>query len=153
MRSCARSRIPFISRKFNAYRLRNSLSACCAIGLSFRSCSGARRKRARQRSTAKGILGGRSLRRGISYFAARIVNNPPVTAPATKIAISVKTIFHRSSAFMIIKNKEKPLKAIFFDAVGTLFYLTKTVGDHYALVGREIGLTLDAQQLDRALNQ
>ena len=51
---------------------------------------------------------------------------------------------------MIIKNKEKPLKAIFFDAVGTLFYLTKTVGDHYALVGREIGLTLDAQQLDRA---
>ena len=26
------------------------------------------------------------------------------------------------------------LKAIFFDAVGTLFYLTKTVGDHYAFV-------------------
>ncbi len=51
---------------------------------------------------------------------------------------------------MIIKNKEKPLKAIFFDAVGTLFYLTKTVGDHYALVGREVGLTFDAQQLDRA---
>ena len=51
---------------------------------------------------------------------------------------------------MIIKNKEKPLKAIFFDAVGTLFYLTKTVGDHYALVGREVGLSLDAQQLDRA---
>src|SRR2546430_8456184 len=51
---------------------------------------------------------------------------------------------------MIIKNKEKPLKAIFFDAVGTLFYLSKTVGDHYALVGREVGLTLDAQQLDRA---
>jgi len=51
---------------------------------------------------------------------------------------------------MIIKNKDKALKAIFFDAVGTLFYLTKTVGDHYALVGREIGLTLDAQQLDRA---
>ena len=40
-------------------------------------------------------------------------------------------------------------EAIFFDAVGTLFYLTKTVGDHYALVGREVGLTLDAQQLDR----
>ena len=48
------------------------------------------------------------------------------------------------------KNKEKSLKAIFFDAVGTLFYLTKTVGDHYALVGNEVGLTLDAQQLDRA---
>jgi putative hydrolase of the HAD superfamily len=42
------------------------------------------------------------------------------------------------------------IKAIFFDAVGTLFYLTKTVGDHYALVGSEVGLTLDAKQLDRA---
>jgi putative hydrolase of the HAD superfamily len=41
-------------------------------------------------------------------------------------------------------------EAIFVDAVGTLFYLTKTVGDHYALVGNEVGLTLDAQQLDRA---
>ena len=51
---------------------------------------------------------------------------------------------------MIVKNKEKPLKTIFFDAVGTLFYLTKTAGDHYALVGREVGLTLDARQLDCA---
>jgi putative hydrolase of the HAD superfamily len=42
------------------------------------------------------------------------------------------------------------IKAIFFDAVGTLFFLTKTVGEHYALVGREVGLTLDAEQLDRA---
>ena len=42
------------------------------------------------------------------------------------------------------------IKAIFFDAVGTLFYLTKTVGDHYALVGEEVGLSLDAQKLDRA---
>jgi putative hydrolase of the HAD superfamily len=42
------------------------------------------------------------------------------------------------------------LKAIFFDAVGTLFYLTKTVGHHYALVGDEIGLKLDADILDRA---
>jgi len=41
-------------------------------------------------------------------------------------------------------------EAIFFDAVGTLLYLTKTVGDHYAVVGHEVGLTLDAQQLDRA---
>ena len=41
-------------------------------------------------------------------------------------------------------------KAIFFDAAGTLFYLTKTVGDHYALVGRELGLSLDPQELDRA---
>lgn len=51
---------------------------------------------------------------------------------------------------MATGNKETSPKAIFFDAVGTLFHLTKTVGDHYALVGREIGLTLDAQQLDRA---
>jgi putative hydrolase of the HAD superfamily len=42
------------------------------------------------------------------------------------------------------------IKAIFFDAVGTLFYLTKTVGDHYALVGDKIGLKLDAKKLDRA---
>jgi putative hydrolase of the HAD superfamily len=51
---------------------------------------------------------------------------------------------------MVTKNKEAALKAIFFDAVGTLFYLTKTVGDHYALVGSEVGLTLDARHLDRA---
>ncbi len=44
------------------------------------------------------------------------------------------------------------IKAIFFDAAGTLFYLTKTVGDHYALVGGEIGLKLDAKQLDRAFH-
>ena len=42
------------------------------------------------------------------------------------------------------------LKAIFFDAAGTLFYLTKTVGDHYARVGDEIGLNLDAKKLDAA---
>jgi putative hydrolase of the HAD superfamily len=42
------------------------------------------------------------------------------------------------------------LKAIFFDAVGTLFYLTKTVGDHYALVANEVGLKLEAKKLDAA---
>ncbi|MEY2531359.1 MAG: hypothetical protein QOI96_1444, partial [Verrucomicrobiota bacterium] len=42
------------------------------------------------------------------------------------------------------------IKAIFFDAVGTLFYLTKSVGEHYALVGQELGLKLDAKKLDRA---
>jgi putative hydrolase of the HAD superfamily len=42
------------------------------------------------------------------------------------------------------------IKAIFLDAVGTLFHLTQTVGDHYARVGSEVGLTLDARQLDRA---
>ena len=44
------------------------------------------------------------------------------------------------------------IRAILFDAAGTLFYLTKTVGDHYAYVGREIGLDLDAQELDRAFH-
>ena len=44
------------------------------------------------------------------------------------------------------------IKAILFDAAGTLFSLTKTVGDHYALVGKEVGLKLDAKQLDRAFH-
>jgi putative hydrolase of the HAD superfamily len=44
------------------------------------------------------------------------------------------------------------IKAISFDAVGTLFYLTKTVGDHYAYVGRKVGLDLDAQNLERAFH-
>jgi putative hydrolase of the HAD superfamily len=42
------------------------------------------------------------------------------------------------------------IKAIFFDAVGTLFHLTKSVGQHYAYVGEEIGLKLDAKTLDQA---
>ena len=42
------------------------------------------------------------------------------------------------------------IRAILFDAAGTLFYLTKTVGDHYAYVGREVGLELDAQNLESA---
>ena len=42
------------------------------------------------------------------------------------------------------------IRAIFFDAASTLFHLTKTVGDHYAFVGRNVGLDLDAQQLERA---
>jgi putative hydrolase of the HAD superfamily len=44
------------------------------------------------------------------------------------------------------------IRAIFFDAAGTLFFLTKTVGDHYACVGREVGLNLDAHQLERAFH-
>jgi putative hydrolase of the HAD superfamily len=44
------------------------------------------------------------------------------------------------------------IKAIFFDAVGTLFKLTNTVGDHYAYVGREVGLDLDARSLERAFH-
>jgi putative hydrolase of the HAD superfamily len=49
-------------------------------------------------------------------------------------------------------NKPASLKAIFFDAVGTLFYLNGTVGHHYALVGTEVGLALGAEQLDHAFH-
>jgi putative hydrolase of the HAD superfamily len=44
------------------------------------------------------------------------------------------------------------IRAILFDAAGTLFFLTKTVGDHYAYVGREVGLDLDAHKLDSAFH-
>jgi len=53
---------------------------------------------------------------------------------------------------MSTNNKERPIKAIFFDAAGTLFHLPRGVGYHYALVGAEIGLKLDSRQLDRAFN-
>jgi putative hydrolase of the HAD superfamily len=56
------------------------------------------------------------------------------------------------AALMASTYEAKSIKAIFFDAVGTLFELTKTVGDHYAYVGREIGLDLDAQSLDRVFH-
>lgn len=42
------------------------------------------------------------------------------------------------------------VKAIFFDAAGTLFHLPKGVGYHYALVGKRVGLELDSDALDRA---
>jgi putative hydrolase of the HAD superfamily len=53
---------------------------------------------------------------------------------------------------MSTNNKETPLKAIFFDAAGTLFHLPRGVGYHYALVGEEIGLKLNSRLLDRAFN-
>lgn len=42
------------------------------------------------------------------------------------------------------------LKLITFDAAGTLLRLTNSVGYHYALVGRGLGLQLEAAALDRA---
>lgn len=52
------------------------------------------------------------------------------------------------------QNKIAPLpKAIFFDAMGTLFYLTHNVGHHYAFVASKVGLKLDAAQLDAAFNK
>ena len=53
---------------------------------------------------------------------------------------------------MATTNQPRSIEAISFDAVGTLFELTKTVGDHYAYVGREIGIDLDAQSLERAFH-
>ena len=45
------------------------------------------------------------------------------------------------------------IKAIFFDAAGTLIRLTKSVGAHYALVAQRQGLTLDPAQLDHGFAQ
>jgi putative hydrolase of the HAD superfamily len=42
------------------------------------------------------------------------------------------------------------IKAIFFDAVGTLFHLKGTVGHHYASVANKVGLTLDPREFDDA---
>jgi len=53
---------------------------------------------------------------------------------------------------MATKNRATLLKAIFFDAAGTLFHLPRGVGYHYAFVGEELGLKLDAGQLDRAFS-
>jgi putative hydrolase of the HAD superfamily len=51
----------------------------------------------------------------------------------------------------VTTNKiEPPPKAIFFDAAGTLFYLPRGVGYHYALVANELGLKWDSLALDRA---
>ena len=44
------------------------------------------------------------------------------------------------------------VRAIFFDAVGTLFHLPKGVGFHYALAGSLVGLTLDSASLERAFH-
>jgi putative hydrolase of the HAD superfamily len=47
------------------------------------------------------------------------------------------------------QNKPAVIKAIFFDGAGTLIHLPKSVGYHYALVGKRVGLALDAAALDR----
>ena len=47
-------------------------------------------------------------------------------------------------------TKAAVYKTIFFDAAGTLIYLPKSVGHHYALVGERVGLLLEAEALDRA---
>ncbi|HSH37599.1 MAG TPA: HAD-IA family hydrolase [Chthoniobacterales bacterium] len=44
----------------------------------------------------------------------------------------------------------RALRAIFFDAAGTLFHLPKGVGYHYAVAGRHVGLNLELGAVDRA---
>jgi putative hydrolase of the HAD superfamily len=48
------------------------------------------------------------------------------------------------------KKQHTVIKAIFFDAAGTLIHLPKSVGHHYALVGKRVGLALEAAALDQA---
>ncbi len=45
------------------------------------------------------------------------------------------------------------LKAILFDAAGTLIYLPESVGVHYARVARDFGVTLDPSALDQAFRR
>ena len=47
-------------------------------------------------------------------------------------------------------TKPAVFKTIFFDAAGTLIFLPKSVGQHYALVGERVGLSLDSAALDQA---
>jgi putative hydrolase of the HAD superfamily len=45
------------------------------------------------------------------------------------------------------------IKAIFFDAFGTLFHLRGTVGEHYAAAARELGVEIPGKALDAAFVQ
>ncbi|MFN2623608.1 MAG: HAD-IA family hydrolase [Chthoniobacterales bacterium] len=49
-----------------------------------------------------------------------------------------------------MKSQMHPIKAIFFDAAGTLIYLPQSVGHHYSFAAERIGLRLDAGALDAA---
>ena len=47
-------------------------------------------------------------------------------------------------------KSQNAIRTIFFDAAGTLIYLPRSVGHHYAFVGKRIGLRLEADALDAA---
>ncbi len=49
-----------------------------------------------------------------------------------------------------MSNVAASVKLILFDGAGTLFHLPQSVGYHYELVGKGVGLELDASALDRA---
>jgi putative hydrolase of the HAD superfamily len=50
---------------------------------------------------------------------------------------------------VVVKSQNDP-RVIFFDAAGTLIYLPRSVGHHYAWVAERIGLQFDAAPLDIA---
>ena len=52
--------------------------------------------------------------------------------------------------FWPVHQKRTVFKAIFFDAAGTLIHLSKSVGHHYALVGKRVGFAFEAAALDQA---
>lgn len=45
------------------------------------------------------------------------------------------------------------LKAVFFDAAGTLIYLPISVGEHYRRIGRDFGLDVEAAAFDQAFKR
>jgi putative hydrolase of the HAD superfamily len=49
-----------------------------------------------------------------------------------------------------VESPKQRITTIFFDAAGTLIYLPRSVGSHYAFVAERIGLRLDAEALDSA---
>lgn len=72
--------------------------------------------------------------------------------PTTALPLSSCSLVALRRANCTLNVRTEVIRAILFDAVGTLFFLTKTVGDHYAYVGHEIGFDLNAQELERAFH-
>ena len=80
-----------------------------------------------------------------AFGVERLSRRSPATAGRSRVGRLFAILSELNVCFPMIK-------AIFFDAVGTLFRLTNTVGGHYAYVGGEVGLDLDAQNLERAFH-
>ena len=52
-----------------------------------------------------------------------------------------------------MESPNQPITTIFFDAAGTLIYLPRSVGSHYAFVADRIGLRLNANALEVAFGE
>jgi putative hydrolase of the HAD superfamily len=50
----------------------------------------------------------------------------------------------------VVRSIPRMLKAILFDAAGTLIFLPRGVGEHYGAVAAGLGVSLDPAELDRA---